>query len=124
MTQPLALVVYERLLPGTQLINRLQDLNYRVLGVTDAGTLLTCARQEKPMIVLADLVSTKSDVCGAIEKLKQAPDTQHIPVVAIAPDDAAGLQDSARAAGVALVVSETAVLNHLPQFLEQALQIE
>jgi PleD family two-component response regulator len=124
MTQPLALVVYERLLPGTQLINRLQDMNYRVLGVTDAGTLLTCARQEKPMVVFADLVSTKSDVCGAIEKLKRASDTQHIPVVAIAPDDAADLQKSAVAAGVALVVSETAVLNHLPQFLDQALQIE
>lgn len=124
MTQPLALVVYERLLPGTQLINRLQDMNYRVLGVTDAGALLTCARQEKPMVVLADLVSSRNNVCGAIEMLKHAPDTQHIPIVAIAPDDADELQKSARAAGVALVVSETAVLNHLPQFLEQALQIE
>ena len=124
MTQPLALVVYERLLPGTQLINRLQDMNYRVLGVTDAATLLTCAQQEKPMVVLADLVSTKNNVCAAIETMKRSPDTQHIPVVAIAPDDAAELQKSARAAGVALIVNETAVLNHLPQFLEQALQIE
>jgi PleD family two-component response regulator len=124
MTQPLALVVYERLLPGTQLINRLQDMNYRVLAITDPATLLTCAQQEKPMVVLADLVSTKNNVCSAIEKLKQTAETQHIPIVAIAPDEADDLQKSARAAGVALVVSETAVLNHLPQFLEQALQIE
>jgi len=27
MTQPLALVFYEKLLPGSQLVNRLQDLN-------------------------------------------------------------------------------------------------
>ena len=39
MTQPLALVVYEKLLPGTQLVNRLQDLHYRVQAVTDADTL-------------------------------------------------------------------------------------
>ena len=37
--QPLALVLYEKLLPGTQLVNRLQDLNYRVQTVNDAALL-------------------------------------------------------------------------------------
>ena len=36
MTQPLALVLYEKLLPGSQLVNRLQDLNYRVQAIADA----------------------------------------------------------------------------------------
>ena len=31
MTQPLALVWYEKLMPGSKLVNRLQDLGYRVL---------------------------------------------------------------------------------------------
>ena len=124
MTQPLALVVYEKLLPGTQLVNRLQDLKYRVRTVTDASTLLACARHEKPMVVLADVVSSRNDICGAIAQLKQNRDTQHIPVIAFASEDAADVQVAARQAGATLVVSDTAVLNHLAQFLEQALQVE
>lgn len=124
MTQPLALVVYEKLLPGTQLINRLQDLNYRVRAVTDPNTLFACAQQEKPMLVLADLESTKNDVCKAISQLKQDPSTQHIPVIAIASEGATALLKAATAAGATLVAGETAILSHLSQFLDQALQIE
>lgn len=124
MTQPLALVVYEKLLPGTQLINRLQDLNYRVRAVTDPKTLVACAQQEKPMLVLADLQSSKNDVCKAISQLKQDPSTQHIPVIAIAAEGATALLKSATAAGATLVAGETAILSHLSQFLDQALQIE
>jgi CheY-like chemotaxis protein len=124
MTEPLALVLYEKLLPGTQLVNRLQDMKYRVRAVMDPGTLQACARQEKPMVLLADVVSTRDDICAAIGRLKQDRETQHIPVIAFAPDDAVELQAAARKAGATLVVSEAAVLNHLSQFLEQALQVE
>jgi len=124
MTQPLALVVYERLLPGTQLVNRLQDLNYRVLAVTDPESLPACARQEKPMLVLADLVATGKSVCEAIGRLRSSPETQHIPIVAFGPEQPTELQEQARTAGASLVVSESAILNHLPQFLDQALHLE
>jgi CheY-like chemotaxis protein len=124
MTQPLALVVYEKLLPGTQLVNRLQDLNYRVRAVTDSTTLLACARREKPMLVLADLVSTRNDICHAIADLRQDPDTQHIPVIAIAPEKEVSLMRGAEAAGATLVAGEAAILNHLSHFLDRALQVE
>jgi CheY-like chemotaxis protein len=124
MTEPLALVVYEKLLPGTQLVNRLQDMKYRVRAVMDASTLQACARQEKPIVVLADLVSSREDICGVIARLKKDVETQHIPVIAFASDDAAEAQAAARAAGATLVVSDTGVLNHLSQFLQQALQVE
>lgn len=125
MTQPLAFIVYERLLPGTQLVNRLQDLKYRIRAVTDPTTLGACAQQEKPMVVLADLGSSRDSVCGAISRMKQSPDTQHIPVIAFAPEeDTAGLSQAARSAGAALVVSDSAILNHLSQLLEQALRVE
>src|SRR6266705_1051913 len=91
MTQPLALVLYEKLLPGTQLVNRLQDLNYRVQTVADAATLVECAEQGRPMLVLADLESTRKDVCPAIARLKQNPATQHLPVVAFSSEAAVEL---------------------------------
>ena len=59
MTQPLALVLYERLLPGSQIVNRLQDLNYRVQAIGEANRLVECAEQAKPLLVLADLESTR-----------------------------------------------------------------
>ena len=124
MTQPLALVLYEKLLPGTQLVNRLQDLNYRVQTLTDAQMLTECAEQLKPMLVLADLEASKNNVCEAVKKLRQNPSTQHLPVIGIASEKTGELQTNAITAGVTLVVSDIAILNHLAQFLDQALHVE
>jgi len=124
MTQPLALVIYEKLLPGTQLVNRLQDLNYRVRAVMDSNNLVNVARQEKPMLVLADLESTKSDVCKVIAELRNDAATQHIPVIAIAREGDPALLKAAQAAGATLVAGDTAILNHLSQFLDRALHVE
>ena len=124
MTQPLALVLYEKLLPGSQLVNRLQDLNYRVQAIADAERLVDCAEEAKPMLVLADLESSQNNVCAALARLKQNAATKHLPVIAFSGENAAGLQAAAKAAGVTLIVSEAAMLNHLPQFLDQALHVE
>jgi CheY-like chemotaxis protein len=124
MTQPLALVVYERLLPGTQILNRLQDLNYRVQAVANADTLVECAEQSMPMLVLADLESSRQNICAALTRLKQNPATKHLPVIAFGAENAPDVQQAARAAGATLVVDETAILTHLAQFLDQALQVE
>jgi len=124
MTQPLALVLYEKILPGSQVVNRLQDLNYRVQTLADADRLTECAEQAKPMLVLADLESTRGNVCAALARLKQHPATGYIPVIAFGGDKTPQLQAAAQAAGATLVVSETAILSHLSQFLERALQIE
>ena len=124
MTEPLALILYERLLPGSQLVNRLQDLGYRVQTLGEAGRLVECAEQVKPLVVLADLQSTRNDVCASIARLKQHPATRHLPVIAFGAESTADWQAAAKAAGATLVVSEAAILNHLPQFLDQALQVE
>jgi|SRR4051812_1387179 CheY-like chemotaxis protein len=124
MNEPLALILYERLLPGSQLVNRLQDLKYRVQTISSPGSLVQTAQEAKPLLVLADLEPHTSEVCAAITGLKANPATKHLPVVAFRSDNATTLEAAAVAAGVTLVVGETAILNHLPQFLEQALQVE
>ncbi len=124
MTQPLALVLYERVLPGSQLVNRLQDLNYRVKSTSDTAHLTEEAQQAKPMLVLADLEPGRQAVCSAIARLKQEPTTSHLPVIAFGADNSAEVQQAARTAGVSLVVSEAALLAHLPQLLERALQFD
>ncbi len=124
MTKPLALVLYEKLLPGSQLVNKLQDLNYRVYTIADAGALVDYAQQKKPLLVLVDLTSSVTNVSVAIAKLRQTPDTKHLPVIAFAGEQETELQETARKAGATLVVNETAITTHLPQFLEQALRVE
>ena len=47
MAQPLALFLYEKLLPSGQLVNRFQDKGYRVQSIGAAATLLDHADREK-----------------------------------------------------------------------------
>jgi CheY-like chemotaxis protein len=124
MTQPLALILYEKLLPGSQLVNRLQDAGYRVQTVPGADSLVASAEQEKPMIVLADLAPPTAKVPEVIRRLRENAATSHVPVIAFADEKEADLQNSARDAGATLVVNDAAILTHLQQFLEQALRVD
>jgi PleD family two-component response regulator len=125
MTEPLALVVYEKLLPGSQLVNRLQDLKYRVQTLSDPAQLTRTASDAKPMLVFLDLDdSGGKNPTAAVKQLKGNPATSHIPVVGFMMETKKETEDSARAAGVTVVATEAVLLNHLPQLLEQALQIE
>ena len=124
MTQPLAVVFYERLMPGSQLVNRLQDLGYRVQHISDPKILAECVEREKPLLLLIDLESGNEDVCGIIAALKRNPATKHLPIISFAGDDKTGLQADALHAGATLAVGETVATSHLAQLLDQALQIE
>lgn len=124
MTRPLALVLYEKLLPGSQLANRLQDLGYRVITVSDPDALVVCAEQEKPLLVCADLTAARAKVVDVIAHLKRNPATNHLPIIAFADEKDVSIQSSARDAGATLVVSDAAILTHLEPFLEQALRLD
>ena len=124
MTTPLALVFYENLLPGSQLVNRLQDLGYRVQTVSNVQTLVLQALQEKPLIVVAELVSVDADVCATIRELKRNPETRHIPVIAFTDLKDEKIQTAATTAGATMVAGNDAILDQLPELLEQALQVE
>jgi CheY-like chemotaxis protein len=124
MTQPLALVLYEQLLPGTQLVNQLQDLGYRVQTVEDPGEVVPTAEKSKPLVLFADLRSTRSNVLDVISTLRKNDATKHIPVVAISGAGEEPLRDSAKASGITLLASEAALSDHLSQILEQALRVD
>jgi PleD family two-component response regulator len=123
MTHPLALIFYERLMPGSQLVNRLQDLGYRVQTVTDAAQLLDTARREKPMVAIIDLV-TKTDICAVIQQLKAEKETEHVPVIGFAAAKDHKLHAEATRCGATLVAFDDALLPQLPHLLEHALRID
>lgn len=121
---PLVLLYYERLFPGTHLVNRMQDLGYRVLTHSQVGTLVARVEQEKPLLLVADLGVHAPLVCAALERLRRSPETAHLPIVALMPPRDKDAQALARTAGATLVVLDRAILLHLEQFLEQALHLE
>jgi CheY-like chemotaxis protein len=123
-SQPLALLLYEKLMPGSQLVNRLTDLKYRVQTINEPSTLVECAEQAKPMLLIADLESSRNDTCPAIARLKQNPATSHLPVIGIIKEENSPLHTAAQAAGINLIVTEAAILNHLEPLLDQALMLE
>lgn len=124
VTLPLALVFYEDLIPGSQLVNRLQDSQYRVQAVSKLDELTACAASAGPMLIFADLVSKSGDVCAVIRKLRAEPTTAHIPIIGFADDAEEALQAAGREAGAALVAADSVILTHLTQFIERALQVE
>ena len=123
MTQPLALLSYEKLLPGSQLMHRLEDLGYRVQTIPETGKLVAEAEQSKPLLVIVDVEPKIPAACEAIAGLHQHIGTMHIPVIAITGEGREEAQEAARQAGAKLVVTDIAILAHLDQFLEQALEI-
>ena len=76
------------------------------------------------MLVLADLESSRNDICQVIAELRKDAATQHIPVIAIVREGDTTLLKAAQTAGATLVAGENAILNHLAQFLDRALQVE
>jgi CheY-like chemotaxis protein len=127
MSTPLALIFYESLLTGNQLLNRLQDQGYRVEVVADLLRLPETAAAQKPIIVVVELGDAIQRVCAAVRSLRADPDTTHIPVLASFKPAGrkADLEtvEAAQAAGVTLVASEPGFLAQLPQLLERALDI-
>lgn len=124
MVQPLTLLLYKRVMPGSQLANRMQDLGYRVQTLADPAALAAQAEQDKPLLVIADLEPGHAQVCEAIARLRRGEATAHVPVIAIAPARNNGVQEAARAAGATLVVNDQAILVHLDQLVDQALQVD
>lgn len=124
MTEPLALVFYEKLLPGQQLINRLHDLGYRTQAVTNAAVLGKEVQTQKPMLLVAEFPAGQPAVRDVIATLKKDPATAHIPILAYMVETNPALQESARTAGANLIASEAGLLDQLPQLLEQVLQVD
>lgn len=124
MTKPLALVCYENLLPGSQLANRLQDLDYRVQVVAEPPLLQRVAEAEGALVVVLEFDSIRHDVAGLVRQFRQHPATRHIPIVAYTRSKEPKHYTAAQTAGATVVASDVAILNHLSQLLEQALTVD
>lgn len=124
VTSPLALLLYERLLPGSALGNKLRDQGYRILHVSDLAGIAAVAGKEKPLVAFVDLEWKATDACTAIRALKEDSATQHLPILAFSSPRNVKLQQAALTAGATIIASDEAILAQLPAMLDQAMLVE
>ena len=79
--------------------NRLARLGHTVLVAPDGAQAVTMAAAEQPNLILMDLSLPVLDGWEATRRIKAAPETRHIPVIALTAHAMAGDREKAMAAG-------------------------
>lgn len=124
MTQPLALLLYEKPSPGSRLSGAFESLNYRTLPLSDPAELATTAQRELPMILVVELHNRRAEVLAAVTALHADPATAHLPVIAFTSREDDTLRTQAHEAGIKVLTTDSAILMHLAEFVEHALQLD
>lgn len=89
------LVVEDNEMNRDMLVRRLQKRNFQVLTASQGEAALEIAVREKPDLILMDMRMPIMDGWTAVQKLKEIPETQHIPVIGVSAN---GLQQDRKQA--------------------------
>jgi CheY-like chemotaxis protein len=118
------LVVEDNEMNRDMLVRRLQKRNFQVLSASQGEAALEIASRDKPDLILMDMRMPVMDGWTAVKKLKELPETQHIPVIGVSAN---GLQeDREQALAVGCVAYETKpidfnrLLTLIQEFAKQA----
>jgi PleD family two-component response regulator len=125
MTKPLAMVAYGNILLGSQLVNRLYDLGYRVSSTVDLSNVATLAAKERPILLIMDLsASQNGNPLHVIQSIRSTETTTHLPILAVTQKNDPSFHAKASEAGTTLIALNSAIIAQLPQLLEQVLSLE
>lgn len=93
------LLIEDNELNRDMLSRRLQKRGYQVVTAVDGETGITMAQAEAPALILMDVSLPGIDGLEATRRLKAAPQTRHIPIVALTAHTMANDRDKALAMG-------------------------
>ena len=93
------LLVEDNEMNRDMLTRRLQRRGYEVVIATDGPQGLAMAQSESPALILMDISLPLLDGWEATRRLKMAPETQSIPVIALTAHAMAGDREKCIAAG-------------------------
>jgi len=93
------LVVEDNEMNRDMLTRRLQRRGYEVVIAVDGAEGLAMAQSESPALVLMDISLPVLDGWEATRRIKAAPETSHIPVIALTAHAMSGDRETALAAG-------------------------
>jgi len=93
------LLVEDNEMNRDMLSRRLERRGYEVLIAVDGEQGIAAAKEHRPDLILMDMSLPVLDGWESTRRLKQEPDTQGIPVLALTAHAMAGERDKALAAG-------------------------
>ncbi len=93
------LLIEDNELNRDMLSRRLQKRGYEVVAAVDGETGVAMAQTEAPALILMDVSLPGIDGWEATRRLKAAPATRHIPIVALTAYTTAGDREKALAVG-------------------------
>jgi two-component system, cell cycle response regulator DivK len=96
---PKILLVEDNEMNRDMLSRRLERKGYQILIAVDGGEGLELARAQTPDLILMDMSLPVVDGWEATRRLKAAPETQQIPVIALTAHAMRGDQEKALEAG-------------------------
>lgn len=95
--------------------------NWTVLTASSGQEGLNLAAQNRPDVILLDLMMPEWDGCYTLKQLKENPDTQSIPVILLTAKVQSPLQESLANLEVAAVFTKPFRPLQLPEQIEQVL---
>jgi len=93
------LLIEDNELNRDMLSRRLRKRGYEVVTAVDGETGIVTAQAEAPALILMDVTLPGIDGLEATRRLKAAPQTRHIPIVALTAHTMVSDRDTALAAG-------------------------
>ena len=93
------LLIEDNELNRDMLSRRLQKRGYQVVAATDGETGVAMAQTEAPALILMDVSLPGIDGGEATRRLRAAPETRHIPIVALTAHTLSNDRDTALAVG-------------------------
>jgi CheY-like chemotaxis protein len=93
------LLIEDNELNRDMLSRRLRKRGYEVVTAVDGETGIVMAQAEAPALILMDVTLPGIDGLEATRRLKAAPQTRHIPIVALTAHTMVSDRDTALAAG-------------------------
>jgi PleD family two-component response regulator len=91
--------------------------HYKILKAYNGAEALETAKNEKPDLILSDLMMPKMDGFQLLENLKKHVDTEHIPFVILSADEDSRTIFKAQEMGVADYLIKPTHLDTLPDVL-------
>jgi two-component system cell cycle response regulator DivK len=114
------ILIVEDNVPSRRLIEMvLRPLGYRLFLATNGVEAVNLARRENPDLILMDLQLPLLSGYDATRKLKQLPETCHIPVVALTAHTMREDQKAAEEAGCDGFIAKPISTRSLPQELRR-----
>jgi two-component system cell cycle response regulator DivK len=96
---PKILLVEDNEMNRDMLLRRLQREGYEVIAAVDGEEGVAMARSETPELILMDISLPRLDGWEATRRIKAAPETQPIPVIALTAHAMAGDREKSLEAG-------------------------